>query len=649
MALLAPKSKVEEWFKDNSWVYQNWVFWYQNPLWTRPVPEMASLCFYFQKACFIRFLFKPFILPFLLMMRVLMGKVAQKSGVKAGEADKWFYTLINKNDDNYTTGRGLHHFAILAVIFVLCSLGLVALAALYFMAVPVMAEEIGRTAHLLYWIMVSGIGILIGTRTYNHIQRDNPDRCRVGWYLAVWAILSVIMLCAFNPGGVMGILAWLWHVICFLAHGFWACLLGIVKGLGWFIATLFTEWIPIALIFLFKWLIYPYGLWWILKGIVLVLAGILFAGILGIPIILWLAGIMVVGHFASKKLELMMIDQKETGTYKVSKSVEYDPYSRNASPDQWDLKIRSMFKLCDLFHYYVSSAIIQNGIRQDDDAKALWNRVHSRTKDQISRRLAEKLYEEMKAERKVPEALHAVPYPIFTILGDSISYGNRVAKNKFGFRKPIERDIYSFAHYLRYGLPEMREHLLKNPRINEEYADEVINACTEYIIEYAHFLSPKVLGEWDPEKYPSHQLVNELENWAVSKWNEKGSKVRKLFNSECKIYAERSDRRKRMDEMCQRFADGACKIFDMTIGNLFRGITFCFVMIGKAIYHGIWKPMVFCWKKTCAIAYWLWNQTSIFCQYMWVLLKAMKAGACPVMKIEHVEGGYQERTSGDIE
>jgi len=74
---LVPNSTIERWFQTDSWVYKNFAFFFNNPLWSKSVPKGFSLCPYFWLALFTLFVVRPFVYTL-----SFINFAVDKSGVK---------------------------------------------------------------------------------------------------------------------------------------------------------------------------------------------------------------------------------------------------------------------------------------------------------------------------------------------------------------------------------------------------------------------------------------------------------------------------------------------------------------------------------------------------------------------------------------
>jgi hypothetical protein len=50
--MLVPENIVKKWYLTDSWVYKNFAYLFQNPLWNKRIPQGRSVCPYFWSALF---------------------------------------------------------------------------------------------------------------------------------------------------------------------------------------------------------------------------------------------------------------------------------------------------------------------------------------------------------------------------------------------------------------------------------------------------------------------------------------------------------------------------------------------------------------------------------------------------------------------
>lgn len=220
------KDCIDAWFSTDSWVYKGFAYLFQNPLWNKRVPRGFSLCPYFWISIFSILLFKPFIVPALL----LLGKITRGLITLIGRPALWFDELIRKTcklETSAGTGLGILLFALVSIPVLL---SLCYIVWLKFTALSLMVEA-------LIIFGVSNIAIVIGTSIYTSKNKYNEDRCKAELYALTYFIISVIGLC--NVPGVewqyyLSVTGdFIWAFICMIGQLIWWIGHGIVVGLKW--------------------------------------------------------------------------------------------------------------------------------------------------------------------------------------------------------------------------------------------------------------------------------------------------------------------------------------------------------------------------------------------------------------------------------
>ena len=72
---LVPDSWVDEWFQKDNFIYRNYAYLYNNPLWEKRMPSGASLCPYFWMAMFSFLFFKPVFVPAMRVVGFMFSKL----------------------------------------------------------------------------------------------------------------------------------------------------------------------------------------------------------------------------------------------------------------------------------------------------------------------------------------------------------------------------------------------------------------------------------------------------------------------------------------------------------------------------------------------------------------------------------------------
>src|SRR5262245_39921449 len=60
--MLVSENVVRQWYLKDSWVYKNFSYLFQNPLWTKDIPKGFSVCPYFWLSLLSFFILRPLVL-----------------------------------------------------------------------------------------------------------------------------------------------------------------------------------------------------------------------------------------------------------------------------------------------------------------------------------------------------------------------------------------------------------------------------------------------------------------------------------------------------------------------------------------------------------------------------------------------------------
>jgi hypothetical protein len=257
-----------------SWVYKNFAYIYQNPLWNVKIPVGRSVCPYFWSAmwslCCLR--------PIIFFITKICIPVMKSCGLGIAPLDKW---LINKlfkafhgedmserQQRQTPTGIGvlvMVAFGILAAIITCVTFKIAAL--------PIPNKPSSPAVIWFDWVLATGliaVGILVVFKFVNNL-RDKPSDCKVFRYMWVWAAGALISPFIFIPKLVLGLLTTITAAVC---HGL--AVAGITIGeflvyAGTGIGHFFIHWTPIVVMTVLHWLwvlvsFCPMGLpipWWL--------------------------------------------------------------------------------------------------------------------------------------------------------------------------------------------------------------------------------------------------------------------------------------------------------------------------------------------------------------------------------------------------
>jgi len=185
--MLVKKSIVENWYQTDSWVYKNFAYLFQNPLWHKKIPNGFSVCPYFWLNLFSFFIFRPF---FVAPIKYVLLPIIKAIGKPAYMVDKGLYNLQRK------FGLGSDDY------FPSCGIVMTVLYALVTAAVGFLLLGLGIKVHDLYkyldgvqaglycfWSIASFIGLFITIIMHKAITQSE---CKTMYYLFVWFALFII-------------------------------------------------------------------------------------------------------------------------------------------------------------------------------------------------------------------------------------------------------------------------------------------------------------------------------------------------------------------------------------------------------------------------------------------------------------------------
>ena len=253
--MLVKRSIVEKWYQRDSWVYKNFAYLFQNPLWKKSIPRGFSVCPYFWLNLFSFFIFRPlFVAPIKYIIRPLIRAI----GRPATSIDEWLYNQLQKiglGTDRYYSGLGIARgvlFSFVAILFplLLCLLG-------YNIYHYYLNLDGVWTSLYWFWTVASLVPLFISI--FAHKIKGTTE-CKPGYYLVGWFALFVISLFVFIPHHTLHALSIVFFsTIHGLGHFFSMCWTGAIYGLGaafsaiWAVFKIVFSWKPWAIMILPWW------------------------------------------------------------------------------------------------------------------------------------------------------------------------------------------------------------------------------------------------------------------------------------------------------------------------------------------------------------------------------------------------------------
>lgn len=235
--MLVKRSIVERWYQTDSWVYKNFAYLFQNPLWQKKVPNGFSVCPYFWLNLFSVLLFRPlFVAP----ITYVFLPIIKGLGKPAAAIDKGLHQLLKKLGiyvEDYSVGCGTG-LSLVCLIALVC-----AGALLYFTGVklqtfyPYLTND-SPTGMFAFWSVASFVPLFAIIGLHKKITKTD---CKTMSYLYVWLALFAIAFGVFLPHEAMDgsglILGMIWFTIKVIASGIWAAIAFVAKwtwvGIKW--------------------------------------------------------------------------------------------------------------------------------------------------------------------------------------------------------------------------------------------------------------------------------------------------------------------------------------------------------------------------------------------------------------------------------
>ena len=253
--MLIKRSIVEKWYQRDSWVYKNFAYLFQNPLWDKSIPNGFSVCPYFWMNLFSFFIFRPlFVAP----IKYLILPLIRAIGKPAHVVDEWLYTQLQKigfGPPRYVVGFGMLGSTLLAIL----ASGITFLLVFGSISIYHYYNNLDGVWTSLYWFwtVASLVPLLISIFVHKIMS---TTECKPGYYLVGWVVLFIISLFVFIPHHTIHALGVaLFATAHGLGHFFSMCWSGAIYGLGaafsaiWAVLKVLFSWKPWAVIMLPWW------------------------------------------------------------------------------------------------------------------------------------------------------------------------------------------------------------------------------------------------------------------------------------------------------------------------------------------------------------------------------------------------------------
>jgi len=214
---LVPEKTYLRWFEPDSWMYQQFKYCYENPLWNRSIPQGYSLCPYFWQSLIVGFiLLRCVVVPTVMIAELLFKGVLKgafdwpewklRQALAFTMSKTWMYgedmTWQEKLRRRESHGLGLAVGLLLLLIVVGCVTifgGAIFAFTICFMLVPT-----------VFLTIAIGTVVFKCTRKYINDHRWEEDRCRVEIYETVYLAIAAIVLI----GCIIAKIELIWMGLC---------------------------------------------------------------------------------------------------------------------------------------------------------------------------------------------------------------------------------------------------------------------------------------------------------------------------------------------------------------------------------------------------------------------------------------------------
>ena len=230
--MLVKKSIVEKWYQTDSWVYKNFAYLFQNPLWQKKIPSGFSVCPYF----WLSAIASPLLRIFLVFpIQYLIRPILKKLGAPATALDTWLFNTLHRfgiGPDTYSNGTGFG----LGILVTATIAGIVCLSG-------IAIHELVKTYPILtsthfgmfaFWSLMSFCALVSGILSHKVFAKSE---CKTTAYLYVWSALFVIGMFVFIPTELFHAFAVVFTSIGdglkLIGHGLWVAITFLAKW-GWF-------------------------------------------------------------------------------------------------------------------------------------------------------------------------------------------------------------------------------------------------------------------------------------------------------------------------------------------------------------------------------------------------------------------------------
>lgn len=221
---LVPLNTVHRWYQRDSWVYRNFEYLFNNPLWNKNVPNGFSLCPYFWLAIFSMTIFRGFVYA-VLGFRIItkpVGKLVHKTDIIIAEF------FIGDDDPSF----GIPSMLATAMLFTVSCFG--------YMIYTIIVAYIGAGILSALIVPLTLLITLIVCGKYAAKNHHKEDRCKVENYVRIAVLVGIGLMWWLHPiefaivcSGVLkfidfafiGFIVHVYHSICVGCHSLWGLII----------------------------------------------------------------------------------------------------------------------------------------------------------------------------------------------------------------------------------------------------------------------------------------------------------------------------------------------------------------------------------------------------------------------------------------
>lgn len=248
--MLIKKSIVEKWYQTDSWVYKNFAYLFQNPLWTKRVPNGFSVCPYFWMNMFSLLVFRPFIVfPIQYFLLPIMRFIGKPARVVDEGIFKLLTRLLNGNG-TYVPAMGL----LGGIVF----LFLIALALAVILVTGIKTYDfynyltLTHAGTFVFWSMASFASLFGVIAIHKGITKTS---CKTMYYLFVWLVLFIpaagLIVPAESGGLITDVAGSVGHILAQVGLAIWYGLV-VAATWAWLGIKVLVTWKPIE-VFMLPW------------------------------------------------------------------------------------------------------------------------------------------------------------------------------------------------------------------------------------------------------------------------------------------------------------------------------------------------------------------------------------------------------------